>query len=60
MRQQNFVVCESELTNFSAFDVESIMVINVFFSFIHISISSRDIRDQNFKLSVNARTVNVE
>jgi len=31
MRQQNFVVCESELTNFSAFDVESIVVVNAVF-----------------------------
>ena len=37
MRQQNFVVCESELTNFSAFDVESIVVVNAFFPFIDIS-----------------------
>jgi len=31
MRQQNFVVCEPKLTNFSVFDVESIVVVNAVF-----------------------------
>jgi len=34
--QQNFVVCEPKFTNFSSFDVELIVVVNVVF---HSSIS---------------------
>jgi len=28
MRQQNFIVCEPKFTNVSAFDLESIVVVN--------------------------------
>jgi len=39
MRQQNFVVCEPKLKNFSAFDVESIVVVNaIFLSSISLSV----------------------
>jgi len=31
VRQQNFVVCELKFTNFSAFDVELIVVVNAVF-----------------------------
>ena len=31
IKQQNFVVCEPNFTNVSAFDVESIIVVNAFF-----------------------------
>jgi len=59
IRQQNFVVCKPNVTSVSAFGVESIVVVNAFFPFIDIYVLSRDIRDQNLKLSVNARTLNV-
>jgi len=32
MRQQNFIVCEPKFTNFSAFDVKSIIVVNTVFN----------------------------
>jgi len=60
MRQQNFVVCEPNFTNISAFDVESIVVVNAFLPFIDIIIPTRDIRSQSPKLSKKVRTVNVE
>jgi len=42
MRQQNFVVCEPKFTNFLAFDVESIVVVNVVILFL-ISLSILEI-----------------
>ena len=42
MRQQNFVVCEPKLMNFSVFDVESIVVVNAIF-FLLISLSVLEI-----------------
>jgi len=42
MRQQNFVVRETKFTSFSAFDVESIVVINVVF-LLSISLSVLEI-----------------
>jgi len=42
MRQQNFIVCELKFTNVSAFDVESIVVVNVVFR-LSISISILEI-----------------
>jgi len=42
MRQQNFIVCELKFTNVSAFDVESIVVVNAVFrlsispDFVHV------------------------
>ena len=42
MRQQNFVVCGPKLTNFSVFDVESIVVVNAVF-LLSISLSVLEI-----------------
>jgi len=42
MRQQNFVVCERKFTNFSAFEVESIVVVNAVFR-LSISLSVLEI-----------------
>jgi len=58
MRQQNFVVCEHKFTNFSAFDVELIVVLNAVF-LLSISISILEIYAISLKLSENARTVDV-
>jgi len=57
MRQQNFVVCEHKFTNFSAYDVELIVVVNAVFLLSISLIHSRDICDQILKLSKNMRTV---
>ena len=42
MRQQNFVVCEPKLMNFSVFNVESIVVVNAIYHLL-ISLSVREI-----------------
>jgi len=42
IRQQNFVVCEPKFTNFFAFDVESIVVVNTVFC-LSISLSVLEI-----------------
>ena len=42
MRQQNFVVCEPKFTNFPAFDVELIVVVNAVF-YLSISLSILEI-----------------
>ena len=64
MRQQNFVVCEPKFTNVSAFDVESIVAVNVIFC-LSISLSIleiyaiRSLKSKSLKFSKNARTVDV-
>jgi len=42
MRQQNFIVCEPKFTNVSAFDVESIVVVNAVYR-LSISVSVLEI-----------------
>jgi len=42
MRQQNFVVCEPKLINFSVFSVELIVVVNAIYLLL-ISLSVREI-----------------
>jgi len=57
--QQNFVVCVPKFTNFFFFRRAIDRSCNRRFPFIDVFIHSRDICDQNLKLSKNARIVDI-
>ena len=51
MRPQNFFVCGPKFTKFLSPNVDGVVVDQVFFQLLDMSIRSGDIRDQSQKLS---------